>query len=86
MPGKLIAFLTALVMAYQPVRGLAAMNASLQEGLAAAQRIFDMIDHRPSIVDAPDAQDLTETITSVSFDGVTFAYPGTEVNVLNNVN
>jgi len=42
--GKLIAFLTALVMAYQPVRSLAAMNASLQEGLAAAQRIFAMID------------------------------------------
>ena len=74
--GKLIAFLTALVMAYQPVRGLAAMNASLQEGLAAAQRIFDMIDHRPSIVDAPDAAPLKVDRGIVRLDGVHFAYGG----------
>ena len=74
--GKLIAFLTALVMAYQPVRGLAAMNASLQEGLAAAQRIFAMIDHRPSIVDAPDAAPLKVGHGVIRLDGVHFAYGG----------
>ncbi|PPR21056.1 MAG: Lipid A export ATP-binding/permease protein MsbA [Alphaproteobacteria bacterium MarineAlpha10_Bin3] len=74
--GKLIAFLTALVMAYQPVRGLAAMNASLQEGLAAAQRIFAMIDHRPSIVDAPDAAPLKVGRGVIRLDGVHFAYGG----------
>jgi subfamily B ATP-binding cassette protein MsbA len=74
--GKLIAFLTALVMAYQPVRGLAAMNASLQEGLAAAQRIFAMIDYRPTIVDAPDATPLVVDRGVVRLDGVHFAYGG----------
>ncbi len=74
--GKLIAFLTALVMAYQPVRGLASMNASLQEGLAAAQRIFAMIDYRPAIVDSPDAVALRVEHGAVRLDGVHFAYGG----------
>ncbi len=82
--GKLIAFLTALVMAYQPVRGLASMNASLQEGLAAAQRIFAMIDYRPTIVDNPDAVALKIDRGVVRFDGVHFAY-GDDIPALRGV-
>ena len=74
--GKLIAFLTALVMAYQPVRGLAALNASLQEGLAAAQRIFAMIDYRPAIIDGPDAVALKVDQGVVRLNDVHFAYGG----------
>ena len=72
--GKLIAFLTALVMAFQPIRSLAALNASLQEGLAAAQRIFTMIDYRPQIVDRPGAAPLQVTDGAIRYDGVSFSY------------
>ena len=72
--GKLIAFLTALVMAFQPMRSLASLNASLQEGLAAAQRIFTMIDYRPSIVDSPDSGPLKIEEGAIRYDDVTFSY------------
>lgn len=72
--GKLIAFLTALVMAFQPMRSLASLNASLQEGLAAAQRIFTMIDYRPAIVDAPDIAPLQITEGAIRYDDVVFSY------------
>ena len=74
--GKLIAFLTALVMAFQPIRSLAALNASLQEGLAAAQRIFTMIDYRPAIVDASDAKPLGVTQGAIRYEDVSFSYGG----------
>ena len=72
--GKLIAFLTALVMAFQPMRSLASLNASLQEGLAAAQRIFTMIDYRPAIVDSPDSGPLKIVEGAIRYDDVTFSY------------
>ncbi|NKB60354.1 MAG: ATP-binding cassette domain-containing protein [Alphaproteobacteria bacterium] len=72
--GKLIAFLTALVMAFQPIRSLASLNASLQEGLAAAQRIFTMIDYRPEIVDRANAKPLIVENGEVRYDSVSFAY------------
>jgi subfamily B ATP-binding cassette protein MsbA len=72
--GKLIAFLTALVMAFQPIRSLASLNASLQEGLAAAQRIFSMIDYKPTIVDRPDAKPLAVENGAIDYGVVSFAY------------
>ncbi len=82
--GKLIAFLTALVMAFQPIRSLASLNASLQEGLAAAQRIFTMIDYRPTIVDRPNAKPLAVTSGAIEYDNVSFAYTE-DVSALRNV-
>ena len=43
-PGTFFSFMTALVMAYQPMKSLANLNTALQEGLAAAQRLFVMLD------------------------------------------
>ena len=52
-PGAFFSFITALLLAYQPIKSLATLNASLQEGLAAAQRVFDMLDIEPAIRDRP---------------------------------
>lgn len=84
--GQFVTFLLISTRMTMPMFILGMLLNQLQKGEAAARRVFALVDLEPSIVDAPDAQDLTETIASVSFDGVTFAYPGTEVNVLNNVN
>lgn len=72
--GRLMAFLTALVMAYQPLRSLSNLNASLQEGLAAAERIFDLIDYNRNIVDAQDAKPLHVTQGTVCLENVSFSY------------
>ena len=57
-PGAFFSFITALLLAYQPLKSLANLNASLQEGLPPAQRIFDVLDIEPAIRDLPGARPL----------------------------
>jgi len=73
-PGTFFSFITALLLAYQPMKSLANLNASLQEGLAAAQRIFALIDVEPKIQDRPDATDLENVKGGIRLDAVGFAY------------
>jgi ATP-binding cassette, subfamily B, bacterial MsbA len=75
-PGTFFSFITALLLAYQPVKALAGLNASLQEGLAAAQRVFTVLDVEPLIHDAPQARPLALSGGEIRFEDVHFAYPG----------
>jgi subfamily B ATP-binding cassette protein MsbA len=76
-PGKFFSFITALILAYEPMKRLANMNAKLQEGLSAVQRIFTMLDVEPMIVDRPNAATLTVEKGAIEFDRVDFGYmPG----------
>jgi subfamily B ATP-binding cassette protein MsbA len=76
-PGALFSFITALLLAYQPLKSLANLNASLQEGLAAAQRIFEVLDVEPAIRDVPGARALRIAGGEIRFDKVSFGYvPG----------
>src|SRR5579862_6279246 len=77
-PGAFFSFITALLLAYQPVKSLATLNASLQEGLAAAQRVFEVLDLEPTIRDRPGARPLRIGGGEVRFADVRFGYqPGT---------
>jgi ATP-binding cassette, subfamily B, bacterial MsbA len=73
-PGAFFSFITALLLAYQPMKALASLNANLQEGLAAAQRIFTVLDVEPEIREAPDARALAVAGGEIRFSGVQFAY------------
>jgi ATP-binding cassette, subfamily B, bacterial MsbA len=76
-PGAFFSFITALLLAYQPMKSLANLNASLQEGLAAAQRIFHVLDIEPTIRDLPGAKPLQVIGGEIRFDEVRFGYvPG----------
>jgi subfamily B ATP-binding cassette protein MsbA len=76
-PGAFFSFVTALLLAYQPLKSLANLNASLQEGLAAAQRVFQLLDLEPAIRDRPDARPLHLAGGEIRFDRVRFGYaPG----------
>ena len=76
-PGALFSFITALLLAYQPLKSLANLNASLQEGLAAAQRIFEVLDVEPTIREAPGAKPLHIAGGEIRFEDVRFGYvPG----------
>ena len=72
--GEFMSFLAALLMAYQPLKGLANLNTALQEGLAAAQRIFAILDVRPTIVDRPDAATLQIDQGEINYSAVEFSY------------
>jgi subfamily B ATP-binding cassette protein MsbA len=73
-PGTFFSFITALLLAYQPVKALAGLNANLQEGLAAAQRIFTVLDVEPEIREAPNARPLALRGGEIRFRDVRFAY------------
>jgi ATP-binding cassette, subfamily B, bacterial MsbA len=76
-PGAFVSFVTALLLAYQPLKSLANLNASLQEGLAAAHRLFEVYDIEPTIRDLPGAKPLRITGGEIRFDHVRFGYaPG----------
>ncbi len=74
-PGAFFAFVTAMLLAYRPLKALANLNASLQEGLAASQRVFDLLDTEPHIAEAPDARPLKVRGGAVALDRVSFSYP-----------
>ena len=74
--GSFFSFITALLLAYEPLKRLANLNASLQEGLAGAQRLFALLDVEPSIREAADARDLMVTAGGIRLENVTFAYAG----------
>ena len=76
-PGTFFSFIMALLLAYQPLKSLANLNAALQEGLAAAQRVFAMLDARPAIEDAAGAKALHVDGGALRFEDVVYAYDGT---------
>ena len=73
-PGAFFSFVTALLLAYKPMKSLANLNTNLQEGLAATQRLFDVLDMEPAIKDKPGAQALAAAGGGITFDHVSFAY------------
>jgi subfamily B ATP-binding cassette protein MsbA len=76
-PGAFFSFMTALLLAYQPLKSLANLNASLQQGLAAAQRLFEVLDVEPTIRDRPGARPLRIRGGEIRFTDVRFGYaPG----------
>jgi len=72
--GQFTSFLTAMLMAYRPLKSLANTNATLQEGLAAAQRVFGLMDVDPEITDKPSAAALVPKGGKIDFKNVGFAY------------
>ena len=73
-PGAFFSFITALLLAYEPMKRLANLNASLQEGLASAQRLFDLLDTKPNITDKPDAATLKIKGGNIVLNQVNFSY------------
>ena len=84
-PGTFFAFLTALIAAYEPVKGVTRVNSTIQQGLAAATRVFSILDMEPEIQDKANARQLPVFTTDIEFKNLNFSYKdGTEV--LNNIN
>jgi ATP-binding cassette, subfamily B, bacterial MsbA len=73
-PGTFFSFVAALLLAYQPLKSLAGLNIGLQEGLAAAERIFAVLDIEPEIQDRPGAKPLAIAGGEIRFEQVRFAY------------
>ena len=74
--GAFFSFITALLSAYRPMKALANANASVNEGLAGAERLFAVLDTKPALHEKSDAVALRVTRGEVRFENVTFSYTG----------
>ena len=72
--GTFFSFVTALLLAYDPVKKLVNLNAQLQEGLAATERVFKILDVHPKIVDQPNALRVDEAKGNIIFENISFSY------------
>lgn len=72
--GSLVAFLTYAVNISNPIKRLSRVIGNIQKALAAAQRVFDVLDLPEAIKNAPDAKVLPKVKGDVRFNDVSFAY------------
>jgi len=79
-------FLTAMMLAYQPIRSLATINMLFNQGAVGAQRVFEIIDAEPSIKEIDSAPDLKIAKGEIKFEKVSFAYPKTKEQAIKNIN
>ena len=72
--GEFAAFVAALLFMYGPIKKLSRVNASLQQAISAAERIFEVLDRHTEVRDRPGATVLQPFRESVEFREVVFAY------------
>ncbi len=83
--GQLISFIMAFSLAYEPMKKLARLNNTLQLGLGATERVFEILDIQPKIKDSANAKALKEKKINIIFKNIDFSYEETEANALNNI-
>ncbi len=74
--GDFMGFTTALLMSAQPIRAMGNLVGRVQEGLAAAESLYGVLDEKPHIVDKPGAKPLNVSQGDITFDNVGFGYAG----------
>jgi subfamily B ATP-binding cassette protein MsbA len=84
-PEELIAFYTLLGLMYQPAKQFSNANSELQEAIPAAQRVFEVFDAKPEIVDSENAVELQGIDEKVEFKNLSFSYDK-DHDVLHDVN
>jgi ATP-binding cassette subfamily B protein len=72
--GTIVAFVAALSNLFEPIQQLSQLYATYQSGMAALEKIFQLLDVRPDLEDRADAVELPPIAGEVDFDDVTFAY------------
>ena len=85
-PGEFFSFLTAMFMAYTPIRRLSGSNNSIQQALAAAERVFSVLDLKTEQDAERGRLELPRIGQSVTFDEVTFHYDSQAVPALDDIN
>ena len=79
-------FLAAMMLAYQPVRSLATLNITIQQGLSGANRVLPIIDDVQKISEKKTAKKLHIKEGKISFENVKFGYHSEENQILNSIN
>ena len=85
-PGTFFSFMAAMMMMYSPVRKISKANNAIQQALAAASRVFDLLDTESEIKEKEAAINLPEIARNIVFETVTFQYNSGGEPVLKNIN
>jgi len=72
--GVIVAFIAALNNFFDPITQLSQLYTTYQSGMAALDKIFELLDHQPELVEVPDALELGPLRGEIRFESVTFAY------------
>ncbi|HEV2527441.1 MAG TPA: ABC transporter ATP-binding protein [Thermomicrobiales bacterium] len=83
--GEVTTFILLVDRFFQPIRDLAQQYTLLQAGMAAGERIFDLLDAEPEVEDKPDAKDLPAIQGHVRFEDVDFGYDRSGTQILHKV-
>ncbi len=78
-------FIVILFATYQPIRNLAKVNISIQTGVAAGGRVFEILDIEPAIKDQSDSHALNAFEKEIRFEAVSFAYDNSEMQAIKNL-
>ena len=84
-PGNFFSFMTALFMLYEPVKRLSRVNNVIQQGIAAATRVFEVLDTFPEVEEKPNAPALPPVGREIEFDHVDFRYDEESDNILKDI-
>ena len=81
--GDFAGFITAMLLMVQPARGLGSFNSVVQEGIAAANRIYQLIDQKPIVISSKSSSLISSGNEIIQFDNVSFKYG--KIDVLKNI-
>jgi ATP-binding cassette, subfamily B, bacterial MsbA len=84
-PGEFTSFIAALLLMYGPVKKLSRVNASLQQAIAAAERVFEVLDRHTEVKEKPGAHPLPPFSSTIEFRDVVFQYDDGHRPILRNV-
>jgi ATP-binding cassette, subfamily B, bacterial MsbA len=84
-PGEFFSFTTAVVLLYRPIREIFRAFNTVQQSLGSVERVFEILDAPPAIVDAPGAMALDGFHDRIAFENVSFRYPGAESDTLREI-
>lgn len=84
--GSFVTFIGAAMSLYNPLKKFANVNVQIQQGMAAAERVFELLDQRATVVEKASATEIRGFSTSIEFENVSFHYPAVAEPVLSDVN
>ena len=84
-PGEFFSFMTALIMLYDPFKSISQANNTIQQAMAGAERVFEILDSAELVEETGGTIEYSPPFTSLSFERVSFFYPGSPEPALKDI-
>lgn len=78
-------FVAAYVTAYVPLKNIGNLNSKLQQGMAAWERIYQILEEKPAVVIKADTKNIAQLDGKIEFRGAGYKYPSRDTQVLNDL-